>query len=123
MQYTVFLALSAASAVAAYQNCSSFATNGSVASQYNYYRFYDFRNISSDTWDAVKNATSSNNVTAAASTSDMGWSLDWQRRNDLRYAGDGANLLPIDYQAAKVAMGKKNKRITRRRIIWLTRWA
>lgn len=89
-------------------NCSAFATNGTAAAQYNYYRFYDFRNIPKDTWDSVKNATSPNNASAGASTADMGWSLDWQRRSGLLYAGEGQNLLPIDYQMDKAAMSKWN---------------
>lgn len=90
-------------------NCSAFSTNGTAASQYSYYRFYDFRNIPSDTWDQVQNATDPNNVTAGASTSDMSWSLDWERKNDKEYAKIDPNnpLLAIDYQMGKVAMSKE----------------
>ncbi|KAH6660637.1 concanavalin A-like lectin/glucanase domain-containing protein [Truncatella angustata] len=102
----LFWCLSALPAATAYTNCSAFSTNGTAASQFSYYRFYDFRNIPSDTWDSVQNATSPNNETAGASTSDMSWSLDWQRRDGLRYAENDPNnpLLPIDYQLSKVAM-------------------
>ncbi|KAH6883444.1 concanavalin A-like lectin/glucanase domain-containing protein [Thelonectria olida] len=87
-----------------YSNCSSFATNGTAASQYAYYRFYDFRNISSDTWGSVQKPQSPNNATAGASTHDMSWQLDWARRDGLRYPGPdvGPNLLPIDYQPDSV---------------------
>ncbi|KAH6995276.1 concanavalin A-like lectin/glucanase domain-containing protein [Ilyonectria destructans] len=100
----VFPAPLAAAAEGRYSNCSSFATNGSAASQFAYYRFYDFRNISSDTWDSIEEPKSPNNVTAGASTHDMSWQLDWVRRDGLRYPGPdvGADLLPIDYQPDKV---------------------
>lgn len=100
----------AAAAEGRYSNCSSFATNGSAASQFAYYRFYDFRNISADTWDSVGEPKSPNNVTAGASTDDMSWQLDWVRRDGLRYPGPdvGANLLPIDYQPDKVHIGMIN---------------
>ncbi|KAI1842153.1 hypothetical protein JX265_005730 [Neoarthrinium moseri] len=100
---TLFLLLACLLNAAAATNCSAFATNGSAAAQYSYYRFYDFRNLPEDTWQYVKNASDPNNGTAGASTTDMGWSLDWQRRNGLLYAGEGSNLLPIDYQMDKVA--------------------
>ncbi|KAF7528754.1 hypothetical protein G7054_g10067 [Neopestalotiopsis clavispora] len=102
--FVVSLFLSCLFTAAEATNCSAFATNGTAAAQYNYYRFYDFRNIPEDTWDSVKNATSPNNASAAASTADMGWSLDWQRREGLLYAGEGQNLLPIDYQMDKAAL-------------------
>ncbi|KAM0814066.1 putative GH16 domain-containing protein [Seiridium cardinale] len=92
-------------AAARYSNCSSFTTNGTAAAQFNYYRFYDFRNISPDTWDNTKNATDPNNVTAGASTSDMSWSLDWIRKEGLLYPGPTVpNLMPIDYQPDQVAI-------------------
>lgn len=106
----VFPASLAAAAEGRYSNCSSFTTNGSAASQFAYYRFYDFRNISADTWDSIEEPKSPNNVTAGASTYDMSWQLDWVRRDGLRYPGPdvGADLLPIDYQPDKVYIGMIN---------------
>jgi hypothetical protein len=89
-------------------NCSSFATTGAAAAQFNYYRFYDFRNVSVDSGETVYNVMDPNNVTAGASTSDMLWSLDWERREGLLYPAAGQNLLPIDYQPDKVAISKRN---------------
>ncbi|KAM6513320.1 hypothetical protein FALCPG4_015756 [Fusarium falciforme] len=94
----------AAAAGGRYSNCSFFVTNGTAASLFSYYRFYDFRNISSDTWDDVRESRDPNNITAGASTNDMAWQLDWSRREGLRHAGPdaGPNLLPIDYQPDSV---------------------
>ncbi|KAG7405842.1 hypothetical protein Forpe1208_v014460 [Fusarium oxysporum f. sp. rapae] len=94
----------AAIAEGRYSNCSSFVTNGTASSQFAYYRFYDFRNISSDNWDDFKKPNNPNNATAGASTNDMGWQLDWAKRDGLRDAGPnfGPNILPIDYQPQSI---------------------
>ncbi|KAL6407641.1 hypothetical protein AUP68_08662 [Ilyonectria robusta] len=68
----------AAAAEGRYSNCSSFATNGSAASQFAYYRFYDFRNISADTWDSVEEPKSPNNITAGACTAFFTYENDTQ---------------------------------------------
>lgn len=102
----LLLYLSVLPVAARLANCSSFATNGTAASEFSYYRFYDFRNLPIDTWDSVQEAADPNNVTAGASTSDMSWQLDWQRRNDIRDPARGTQVLPIDYQAEKVAPSK-----------------
>lgn len=100
--------LVAAASEGRFSNCSSFVTNGTASSQYDYYRFYDFRNISADTWDDVEEPKDPNNVTAGASTSDMSWQYDWLKREGFREAGPniGQTLLPIDYQPEAVRIGE-----------------
>ena len=85
-------------------NCSAFGTDGPGASQYAYYRFYDFRNVTESQWDDIKDPKNPENTTAGASTLDMDWQLDWAYRTGLRYPGPAAKnkLLPIDYQPDSV---------------------
>ncbi|KAF4993464.1 hypothetical protein FGRMN_6470 [Fusarium graminum] len=93
---------------ARYSNCSSFVTDGTASSQYDYYRFYDFRNISSDSWHDIKEPKDPNNITAGASTNDGSWQYDWVKREGYREAGPdiGYTLLPIDYQPEEVRVAK-----------------
>jgi hypothetical protein len=110
--YTLFFLHSSLFVTAAsgprYSNCSYFVTNGTASSQYDYYRFYDFRNISSDSWDDIKEPKDPNNITAGASTSDGSWQFDWLKREGYREAGPniGQTLLPIDYQPDAVQVGE-----------------
>ncbi|KAK6070881.1 hypothetical protein SCUP234_09970 [Seiridium cupressi] len=86
------------------KQCSSFSTNGSAASNFANYRFYDMRNIPNDTWDTLQNTTGSSNASAAAFTNDMSWRLDWAPRNGLRVPDANSGTISIDYQSKNVAM-------------------
>lgn len=106
--FLLLLVLPAVAADGRQANCSSFATDGLAAAQFDYYRFYDFRNISSSTWSEDEDPRDADNVTAGASTSDMSWQLDWLRRDFMREPPSNLSyfLLPIDYQAEKVQVGE-----------------
>lgn len=77
-------------------DCTAFSSNGIAKSQYQYYRFYDFRRMK----DAGPSNTSTNGSRSKIVTS-ASWKDDWYIR-DYPRKSPGGYTIPVNYVPNKV---------------------
>jgi hypothetical protein len=86
-------------------DCSAFSTDGLAASHFQYYRLYDFRNISEiGTQRNIRRQRgddAATNITAADET----WVNDWYVRDHPR-ASPGGTAIPVNFVPWRVEIGK-----------------
>lgn len=105
MAYLVILCLSAVRFVAAVlgdssNGCTTFSTDGSAAAYFEYYRFYDFRNINTSL--TAQNTLSDGSLLPASKiVNNASWADDWSIRVQSKGAAND-NALPIQYSASNV---------------------
>ncbi|KAH7114677.1 concanavalin A-like lectin/glucanase domain-containing protein, partial [Dactylonectria macrodidyma] len=93
--------------------CSAFSVNGSYASTFSFYRFYDFRNasistpsLSAEYWPTEK--SNSPSLILSKSTNDSSWADDWTVR--LKYKGAAAEgLAALHYIPQNVFMARRDE--------------
>lgn len=77
-------------------DCTAFSSNGLAASQYQYYRFYDFRRMRS-----ASPSNTSIQGTRAKTISDSAWKDDWYIRDYPRKSPGGYSI-PVNYMPERV---------------------
>jgi hypothetical protein len=85
------------------EGCTIFSTNGSSASHFEYYRFYDFRNIQTSRSEQSTSSEASL-FPADRMVNNATWTDDWS----IRVLSKGAandHSLPIEYSASNVNIG------------------
>jgi hypothetical protein len=78
------------------QNCTAFSSNGLAASQYQYYRFYDFRHMTAPQAAGIGAKESQAKVVTGAS-----WKDDWYIR-DFPRKSPGGYVIPVNFVPDKV---------------------
>lgn len=106
----ISFALPAHGQVDSSNSCSAFASNGLAASNYQYYRFYDFRNIANGTTSTKKREPLEDRASTAAarskSVSDTTWTDDWYIR-DYPRKSPGSPSIPVDFIPDRVYICKE----------------
>lgn len=87
-------------------DCTSFTSNGIAASTFQYYRFYDFRNLKPTTYS---NTTSTDAASSARSkvTKDDSWTEDWFIRDYPRNSPGGTSI-PVNFTTSHVSISSSS---------------
>lgn len=84
--------------------CAAFSTDGLAASQFQYYRFYDFRNVGTDDTER-KNNRRRGSPARNRTVSDDSWRDDWYVR-DFPRKSPGGHSIPVNFIPERVEIGK-----------------
>ncbi|EPE35882.1 Concanavalin A-like lectins/glucanase [Glarea lozoyensis ATCC 20868] len=85
-------------------SCTSFSINGSSKQNFQYYRFYDFRNLGANTTVAVNSQVRFRDRLRAANVANTSWTDDWKIRDQLKEPSEH-NDLRWRYTPQNVAIG------------------
>lgn len=77
-------------------DCTAFSSNGLAASQYQYYRFYDFRHMK-----PTRGSSKSTDGSRSKVVTDAAWKDDWYIR-DYPRGSPGGYVIPVNYTREKV---------------------
>ncbi|EUC41592.1 glycoside hydrolase family 16 protein [Bipolaris oryzae ATCC 44560] len=97
------------------EDCTVFSTNGSTAAMYDFYRFYDFRNLSESligNVDTVSDSGEKQSITVASHGQSniiaaSPWSAGWDVRHWLRPAAR-EDTIDMHYTPSSVSISKNN---------------
>ncbi|EUC29998.1 glycoside hydrolase family 16 protein [Bipolaris zeicola 26-R-13] len=97
------------------EDCTVFSTNGSTAATYDFYRFYDFRNLSESLLgnaDTVPDSGEKQSITVASNGQSKiiaasPWSAGWDARHWLRPAAR-EDTIDMHYTPSSVSISKNN---------------
>lgn len=81
-------------------DCTAFSSNGLAASQYQYYRLYDFRHL-----EASKASNSATNGQRAKVVTGDSWKDDWYIRDYPRKSPGGSSI-PVNFIPEEVYISK-----------------
>lgn len=82
------------------RDCTAFSSNGVAASQYQYYRFYDFRQMKS-----IGHGPSNTKGLQSKVVSDSSWKNDWYIRDYPRKSPGGYSI-PVNFIPERVFISK-----------------
>lgn len=85
--------------------CAAFSTDGLAASQFQYYRFYDFRNVGKGS-DKRKHNRRRGSPARNRTVSDDSWRDDWYVR-DFPRKSPGGHSIPVNFIPERVEIGKR----------------
>ncbi|KAE9989914.1 hypothetical protein EG327_002101 [Venturia inaequalis] len=84
-------------------DCTSFTTNGIAASTFQYYRFYDFRNLNPTSSCFSNPLSSSVSSTRTKIVKDESWTSDWFVR-DFPRNSPGGTVIPVNFTNSHVSI-------------------
>lgn len=86
-------------------DCSAFATDGLAAGHFQYYRFYDFRNISTIGTQKKRKRQATASDATNRTVADESWVEDWYVR-DYPRASPGGNSIAVNFVPWRVEIGE-----------------
>lgn len=85
------------------KECTTFSTNGSISNTFEYYRFYDFRNVYNGSSISV-NSSDTNALATSRTVNDTSWTNDWNIRVQSKAAAND-DAIPLKYISSNVQLG------------------